>query len=304
MHFPPQLAATLHPSHIDAFGVDDRIIPYVKTSGIDSGILDGFAPPFSAHKPIWAQWLVIVPPRIRQEQDVIFRLSSATQPQWEKAKQRLHRDAAEWLPTAHRRAEAAPDAHRASVMDTLANEIASMLHKEYAATIGTVKVPLSSAARWSPDLSQLRQQIKGLRHRRYRQLAQDVRGCRSGEEMPRDLAPSSSHLRSSCAPRSADTLGSIIKLRLRRPPLPVAPRISGVRSDNISRHNRSPLEKSAPTEESRSKALTFQLLSHGRCNRVILQITLILTLISLSMMQYMLRYRHCLPSRQQTLCWR
>jgi UDP-glucuronate decarboxylase len=120
---------------------------------------------------------------------VIFKLSSASPKQWEKAKQRLQRASAEWLPTARRRAEAAPAAHRAATMDILANEIATMLHKEYAATIGTVKVSLTSANHWGPDLSLLSQRIKGLRHRKYHQLAQDVRGCRSGEEMPRDLAP-------------------------------------------------------------------------------------------------------------------
>ena len=64
-----------------------------------------------------------------------------------------------------------------------------MLHSEYAATIGTVKIPISSVARWSPELSLLSRRVHGLRHRRYHQLAQDIRGCRSGEEMPRDLAP-------------------------------------------------------------------------------------------------------------------
>ena len=195
-HFPPQTAIVVLPRHIDALGVDDRIVPYVTQSGIDDGVLRGILPSFSAHKPLWAQWHVTATPRVHEERDIVFRLSAATQPQWDKAKQRLQREAGKWLPTACARAAAAPTTHRAATVDTLSNELASMLHAEYAATIGTVKIPVSSAARWSPELSVLSRRIHGLRHRRYHQLAQDIRGCRTGEEMPRDLAPQLKSLKS------------------------------------------------------------------------------------------------------------
>ena len=87
------MAILVLPSHIDALGVDDRIVPYVTQSGIDDGVLRGILPSFSAHKPLWAQWHVTATPRVHEERDIVFRLSAATQPQWDKAKQRLQREA-------------------------------------------------------------------------------------------------------------------------------------------------------------------------------------------------------------------
>ena len=116
--------------HLDALAVDVRVRPRVVDQGIDLDISEPLIP-MSDHRPLWVTFRTRMCKVPKAAPIIVLKVRTATAEHWGKSRQLLDDFTHQWLPQAKHRVATAANSNRQNLIESLANEVTSAMHKEY-----------------------------------------------------------------------------------------------------------------------------------------------------------------------------